>query len=296
MPIDHSERYRDRWSDITDPGYLKRLLPQDDIREIVTSCIATSILAANAIDPSRWGTTRYEGSIRLNAGAVEALIVGGSQVALVVDVNTVRDVRPDASAGGYKPVPTSAVVREDYHETRSLEERLELLWPAHLVHIQRAIAAGLNGALRKGHDPLLVEQIAEEAGADLPQPSFVGISKPNVVQVGGSEPEPASYREGAKVEVRMTRYERSSKARHDCIDEYGAKCIVCDFDFHEAYGPVGEGLIHVHHLEELSVSGERKTRPDSDLVPVCPNCHFIIHQRKPPYGVPEVRAFLRKRR
>lgn len=32
--------------------------------------------------------------------------------------------------------------------------------------------------------------------------------------------------------------------------------------------------------------------PIKDMAPVCPNCHFIIHQRKPAFSIDEVRAML----
>ncbi|MCX7418510.1 MAG: HNH endonuclease [Planctomycetia bacterium] len=71
--------------------------------------------------------------------------------------------------------------------------------------------------------------------------------------------------------------------------------MVCAFDFALVYGAVGEGLIHVHHLRELSEIGEEyEVDPIRDLRPVCPNCHFVIHQRRLCFSIDEVRAFLRR--
>ena len=33
--------------------------------------------------------------------------------------------------------------------------------------------------------------------------------------------------------------------------------------------------------------------PVSDLIPVCPNCHAVIHLKTPPYAPHEVSAMLR---
>ena len=51
------------------------------------------------------------------------------------------------------------------------------------------------------------------------------------------------------------------------------------FDFGLAYGEVAEGLIHVHHIVPLSTIGaEYKLDPIKDLIPLCPNCHAVVHR------------------
>ncbi len=32
--------------------------------------------------------------------------------------------------------------------------------------------------------------------------------------------------------------------------------------------------------------------PINDLIPVCPNCHTMIHKRKPPYSIDEIKEML----
>ena len=71
---------------------------------------------------------------------------------------------------------------------------------------------------------------------------------------------------------------------------------LCGFDFGLTYGEVGHGFIHSHHLRELSDIGEQYViDPINDLRPVCPNCHAIIHKRKPPYSIDEVKVLLQQR-
>jgi len=102
------------------------------------------------------------------------------------------------------------------------------------------------------------------------------------------------FREGATSQVLTNTYERSSVARQKCIAHYGTICSICGFDFSEMYGKVGDGLIHIHHLTPLSDIGqEYEVDPIRDLRPVCPNCHAVIHSRKPPYSIQEVKDFLR---
>lgn len=108
---------------------------------------------------------------------------------------------------------------------------------------------------------------------------------------------PAKYVEGAKRQVLVNAYERSREARRVCIEHYGSQCAVCDFDFERAYGLVGRGLIHVHHLTPLAeIDGTYELDPIRDLKPVCPNCHAIIHRRTPPYSIEDVRGFIQRAR
>lgn len=101
--------------------------------------------------------------------------------------------------------------------------------------------------------------------------------------------------EGAVRQVIVNAYERNPEARRQCINHYGTKCSVCGFDFLEVYGEIGKDFIHVHHLKQISEIGEAyKINPIQDLRPVCPNCHAIIHKRKPSYTIEEVKSFLRK--
>jgi 5-methylcytosine-specific restriction protein A len=52
-------------------------------------------------------------------------------------------------------------------------------------------------------------------------------------------------------------------------------------DFEKMYGEIGHGFIHVHHIIPISTIGEEyKIDPIKDLVPVCPNCHAMLHKGK----------------
>lgn len=101
------------------------------------------------------------------------------------------------------------------------------------------------------------------------------------------------FLEGAKGEYLTTRYERDKCARKACLDYYGYNCVVCDFNFEETYGEIGKNFIHVHHLKEISSIGmEYEIDPIKDLRPVCPNCHAMIHKKKPAYTIEEIEEIL----
>jgi 5-methylcytosine-specific restriction protein A len=66
---------------------------------------------------------------------------------------------------------------------------------------------------------------------------------------------------------------------------------VCSFDFRKTYGELGDGYIHVHHRTDLSKrDGEYEVDPIRDLVPLCPNCHAMIHRRSTSISVEELAA------
>ncbi len=86
--------------------------------------------------------------------------------------------------------------------------------------------------------------------------------------------------EGLRKTSIVNKYERSSIARAKCIEFYGATCSVCDIDFKERYGKLGSGFIHVHHIVPISnINREYKINYKTDLRPVCPNCHAMLHRK-----------------
>ena len=100
--------------------------------------------------------------------------------------------------------------------------------------------------------------------------------------------------EGAVMRVEVNRYERSPLNRAACIEVHGAVCKACGLDFGVRYGTVGVGFIEVHHIEPVSgIAPNTIVDPATDLVPLCPNCHAMVHRRTPPYSVEAIRAMLR---
>jgi len=104
------------------------------------------------------------------------------------------------------------------------------------------------------------------------------------------------FLEGTKTTSITTRYERNPKARKECLDHYGYDCQVCDFNFLNFYGDIGKDYIHVHHLVEISTIGDTyEIDPIKDLRPVCPNCHAILHKRKPAFSINELKTMLTRK-
>ena len=101
--------------------------------------------------------------------------------------------------------------------------------------------------------------------------------------------------EGALITVKANKYERNQKARMECVAKKGYHCLVCGRDFESTYGEIGRGFIHVHHLTPISTIGqEYELNVDTDLAPVCPNCHYMLHRKNPPYTIEELKDIIAK--
>lgn len=97
--------------------------------------------------------------------------------------------------------------------------------------------------------------------------------------------------EGAKYYVLSVRYERNPINRELCLYRKGYTCFVCGTNFYERYGDIGLRFVEVHHTTPVSMMGENyRLDIDRDLVPLCSNCHSMIHRKTPPYTVEELRT------
>jgi 5-methylcytosine-specific restriction protein A len=112
----------------------------------------------------------------------------------------------------------------------------------------------------------------------------------NPQQIADEVTTPERYTEGALRRISINAYERDPRARKTCLTHHGCKCSQCGFSFAEHFGAIGEGFIHVHHLVPLADVGcEYEVNPIADLIPVCPNCHAMLHRRVPPFTPEELR-------
>ena len=108
---------------------------------------------------------------------------------------------------------------------------------------------------------------------------------------------PIGYAEGGRLSVEVNKYERDPRLRQICLKALGAICKICGFDFEEVYGEVGKNFCHVHHLQPLAaMEASHVVDPLTDLLPVCPNCHAMLHARVPVYEPDELREIVRSRK
>lgn len=106
--------------------------------------------------------------------------------------------------------------------------------------------------------------------------------------------ESESFMEGKSKEVTQTRYERNPQARKTCLRHHGYSCQICEFNFEKTFGEIGKGFIHVHHINSIAGIGkEYEINPKKDLIPVCPNCHAMIHSKRPAFTIDEIKSIIK---
>lgn len=104
-----------------------------------------------------------------------------------------------------------------------------------------------------------------------------------------------AHLEGGVKRVETNRYERDPVNRELCLTANGYVCKVCGFDFEKVYGDIGHHFIHVHHIVPVSKMDEAYViDPVKDLIPVCPNCHAMLHRQDPPLLPSELIQLLEK--
>lgn len=112
-----------------------------------------------------------------------------------------------------------------------------------------------------------------------------------IVELHGA---PSELFEGSVSSVLVNVYERNPEARRACLAHFGTSCQACGTNFGEVYGSLGAGYIHVHHIRPIHLcGGEYKVDPITDLIPVCANCHAMIHRTRDPLKVADLREILK---
>lgn len=100
--------------------------------------------------------------------------------------------------------------------------------------------------------------------------------------------------EGKQYSRVSTIYERNRKNRQACLAAHGYKCKVCKFDFEQTYGVLGKNFIEVHHIVPLHTLGKNYLiNPVKDMVPLCSNCHAMIHRSEPPLTIEQLKEIVK---
>jgi len=100
--------------------------------------------------------------------------------------------------------------------------------------------------------------------------------------------------------TRLHRYRERSHAlvqvkKKDVLQKHGRlQCEACSFDFAEAYGPIGDGIIDIHHTKPVHTLKPGETTKLAELALLCANCHRIIHSKRTWLSVEQVRALRKK--
>ncbi|MBR1466510.1 MAG: HNH endonuclease [Bacteroidaceae bacterium] len=97
----------------------------------------------------------------------------------------------------------------------------------------------------------------------------------------GDEDISKGYWEGDVKTIRVNIYERTRKYKNEFLNS-GKACIcsICSFNFEKVYGKRGKNFIHLHHLVPLHEIKQGHEVKSDELIPVCPNCHAMLHRGK----------------
>ena len=88
------------------------------------------------------------------------------------------------------------------------------------------------------------------------------------------------FHEGRRKQTYGSAIERNTTARSVCLAHYGPTCVVCGMNFEKEFGEEFAGIIEVHHIDPISrKDGGHLVDPIEDMVPLCPNCHRMIHRK-----------------
>jgi predicted HNH restriction endonuclease len=96
-----------------------------------------------------------------------------------------------------------------------------------------------------------------------------------------------TFLEGEKRAVLST--VRSAKLRAEAKNKWGLKCYCCGFEFAQFYGNMAQGCGVVHHLELLRANSQRRRATVEDVRVVYANCHYVLHLKKTPMGVDDLK-------
>lgn len=103
------------------------------------------------------------------------------------------------------------------------------------------------------------------------------------------------FRDGKLTQVWVNRYERDLKARKAAEKLHGKKCLGCELDFKKMYGDDIKDIIHFHHIRPLAkVKKEEEKDVAKDLVPLCPNCHSVVHSTEKLMTIKELQKRVQK--
>ncbi len=89
-------------------------------------------------------------------------------------------------------------------------------------------------------------------------------------------------KEGKKILLKHLVKERSISlviAFKNSLKSYN--CQICNFNFRDVYGDLGEGFIEAHHKKPIASLKENEKVSIKDLMAVCSNCHRMFHKKTP---------------
>lgn len=202
-----------------------------------------------------------------------------SKSAKAIGYNPTRFTQLVANEGGYtvaKKLINSASVSDGFNKLWEIN-RLDLT-------VEAVILKPEFNALFTNDERLIVKERLAEFGYFINEEPIIwdqGILKVVKADIEAEQIEEGQRTEGKVKYYYGKRYERDSVNRAEAIKHHGLNCMACGFNFGNIYGERGKDFIEVHHLKPLSTLEEAiEINPKTDLIPLCANCHRMVHRRK----------------
>lgn len=114
----------------------------------------------------------------------------------------------------------------------------------------------------------------------------------------GFEHTNTAFREGKNKLVTHLRKERNRQLVKQAKELWikktrgNVKCSICKFSFNDTYPEVSKDYIEAHHLKPISELEEDTIISIGELVPVCANCHRMLHHVKPWLTIDELKEII----
>ena len=184
--------------------------------------------------------------------------------------------------------PFESLVSRTTQNVESLRLAINGIEPEAAMNDEEWLNFDMNARIsyRSVNDPIKVLEGSMSGLLGIPLSLLISQDWTNDSSLQGKE-------EGARSVVKVTKYERNRFNRALCLDHHGFSCQGCGLAMEEKYGPIGEGVIHVHHIVPVSKMGRAyRLDPVLDLVPLCPNCHNIVHKKDPPLTIADLQKIV----
>ncbi len=264
-----------------------------ETRNYCLNILAESIIDANEVNPSSWSISLFDKKIRLNVGPVEVLVFSPQKIFIITS-----DLSEDINIENYKDVITPAdiyypSVQVLQHQCNLTQENIIELYPifedAHKYFIRLAATKRKRTPWYKSFSSGVINYLNDATKNNVPFPAYYSNGNDEHFLQPDEIPLQSEYYEGALTSVTVNSYERNNHARDACIKTWGYNCQCCGINFENDYGEIGKDFIHIHHKKPLSeISEKYQVQPELDLIPVCPNCHAMLHKRNPPFTIEEL--------
>jgi len=111
------------------------------------------------------------------------------------------------------------------------------------------------------------------------------------VQTARRDETQEEFAEGFEREITTNKRERNRALVARAKNHYGTTCFACGFNFHDKFGDHGDGFVEIHH--KVPVAKMKKgTTSLADVVPVCANCHRMLHRGKQILSVRKLKGII----